>query len=678
MNKISVLALSIIISINCLVVNADNGPFKKKFEEAEILFSSENYLAALPIYLELANMEPDNANIAYKIGLCYFNSPLEKNKAETYFLKPVNKTSKNYKDGEYKEKDAPEISYKYLAQAYHYNYKFDEALETYEKYRPLINSSDIASLSEFIWLVEMSKYAKEAVKTPVNFTITNLGGKINSPFPDYAPVISADESTIIFTSRKNTTTGGEKDEFGQFFEDIYVSNKVDNEWSQPVDIGASINTAGNDATIGISVDGQQLFIYKDDNGDGNIYSSRLQGETWSVPAKLGSNINSKAWEPSASLSADGNTLFFVSDRKGGFGGRDIYFCSKLPNGEWSLAKNLGPSINTPKDEDSPFIHPDGQRLYFSSNGHKTMGGFDIFLSNINENGQWSQPENLGYPINTTDDDIFYVPTADGKGAYYSSFREGGYGEKDLYYMHVPEQKEAGLTVFRGTILDQYGGVPENLNITVTDNITGDIVGTYAPNVKTGKYLFILPPGGNYNITYEAEGYLFHSENIEVSQESAYQIINRPIELTDLKVGNKVVLKNIFFESGKATLMPESKTELEKLKQILLKNPKLTIEIGGHTDSKGRDEFNMKLSQDRANAVANELINSGIDSRRIKAVGYGETMPIAINTNPDGSDNKEGMAINRRFEFKILSLDGSNIEVEEPVKVPEELKKKKEK
>jgi tetratricopeptide (TPR) repeat protein len=481
LNVVKKLALTITLFCGYFIsfsLHADNASFKKKFIAAEDSIIVENYVGALKILTELNALEPNNANIAFKMGMCYLKSPLQKSKSIPFLEKAAENINPNYSENDYKETKAPDITIQYLAQAYHLANKFDEAIATYEKLKNLYAPSNVQEISSINLKIEMCKTGKELVANPVNILLTNLGPEINSEYPEYAPVISADEQTLIFTSRKPTGTGRLTTEDGKSYEDIYISSKQDGVWTKPMGIANNINSYYHEASIGLSVDAQELFIYKDDNGDGNIYSSKLLGETWTQPIKLGSNINSKSWETHATMSPDGSTLYFVSDRKGGFGGRDIYFCKRLPSGEWGLAQNAGKSINTNQEDDSPFIHPDGLKLYFSSKGHKSMGGFDIFVSNLDSTGKWGAPVNVGYPTNTSDDDIFYAPTTNGKGAYYSSFREGGFGEKDIYLLTFPEQKGAQVTVYKGIIKDIYGKVPEGMRISVFNSETAEPI---APN-----------------------------------------------------------------------------------------------------------------------------------------------------------------------------------------------------
>lgn len=595
----------------------------------------------------------------FKIGYCYLKSPFDNEKAIPYLERATTKISVDYQEGDHKEIKAPAEAMRYLANAYHRNYEFDAAIEAYEHFKTLIVENETVALSDIDRQIEICRNAIELLKTPINMTVTNAGKAVNSPYADYAPVISADESMLIFTSRRKGSTGKKFTEDGKFYEDIYICEKQqDGLWSKPKNMGGTINTSDHEATIGLAADGQTLLIYKYDNseGFGDIFVSKLIGERWTLPERLGSNVNTKAWEPHASISANGQMLFFTSNREGGYGGTDIYFARILPTGEWALAQNCGPVINTPYNEDAPYFHPDGKTLYFSSKGHSTMGGYDIFFSDLQEDGTWSKSENIGYPVSTTGDDVFFVPTADGKRAYYSSFKKDGFGDLDIYMIALPEQKEKKLTVYKGYVKDPFGNVPEDVLIDVYNNETGELTGKYKPNSVTGKYLFIFSEGGNYNITYKAKDHLFHSENLVVPEDMAYSEVNQAHEIKQVIAGATTILKNIFFDYAKATLRDESKAELANLYELLNENPKLMAEISGHTDAKGDPDFNMKLSQHRTQSVADYLVKQGINAKRLTAKGYGETQPIAPNVKPDGSDNPEGRTINRRIELKVVALN----------------------
>lgn len=517
------------------------------------------------------------------------------------------------------------------------------------------------------------KNAEKYAERPLKVEIRNLGPIINSPYPDYAPVISADESVLLFTSRRPGSTGGKTASDGLHYEDIYISEKKpDGTWSTPRNIGPPLNTATHDACIALSADGQTLFIFNSDNG-GDIFFSRLRGTRWSAPKNIGPPINSKYWEPSVCLSADERTLFFVSDRPGGMGGRDIYMCRRLPNGRWSNPINLGPPVNTPYDEDGPFFHPDGKTLFYSSNGPNSIGGFDIFRTELRPDSSWAPPVNLGYPINTAGDEIYFVLSASGLHGYYASERDDSYGEKDIYLIDFSTmqveappvaQKPAeekievtseppsiifrpNLTLVTGIIYDAQTQAPLEATITIIDNVKGDTIAVLTSNAATGKYLISLPAGRNYGIAVTAEGYAFHSENFVVEETQGYREVRKDIALEKYKSGTIIILRNIFFDFDKATLRPESKAELERVYQILVENPKMRVRIAGHTDSMGSDEYNQRLSEARAKSVYDYLIQKGIPAERLSYIGYGESKPIDTNETEEGRQN------NRRVELEIL-------------------------
>lgn len=655
--KAKVLLLALVMNLNGLL--AQNKDFSEKFLQAFSIYEEGNSYDALPLFLELHKMDSSNANVCYLVGDCYLKGRTGKANAVRYLQVAVKSVSPKYVGGDPAEKNAPVVAWKLLGDAYHIHSEFDKAIAAYETYKKeliLNKRSEPEILSDANHKIEMCHTAIDLMKKPVKIKIENMGPDINSPYADYCPVLTGDGNTMIFTTRRKESTGGETFE-GKYFEDIFITHFDGKKWSKAESISDQINTNGNEASVGVSPDGQEVLIYKDDNGDGNIYGTRLVGDVWSKPVKLNSTVNTKYWEPSAFISADGYYLYFVSNRPGGYGGRDIYVSKKEENGEWGKAENLGPLINSPYEEDAPFIHPDGVTLFFSSNGHKTMGGFDVFYSTLGDDGKtWGAPVNVGYPVNTPDDDVFYVVSTDKTKAYYSSFKEGGLGEKDNYMITFLEQKKAPLTLLKGIVKTDDGKVPQDIEITITDNETGKVVGIYRPNSKSGEYLFILPPGKDYNISYDAEGFLFYSENRNIPKNTNYYEIYRPIQLPPIIVGSKVVLNNVFFDFDKATLRPTSNIELRNIVRFLNKYPKVVVEISGHTDSKGEPKYNLKLSDDRAAAVTNYLIEKGIGKERMRSKGYGETMPAAPNKNPDDSDNPEGRQLNRRVELKIIEIN----------------------
>ncbi|MBI4929593.1 MAG: PD40 domain-containing protein [Bacteroidetes bacterium] len=649
--------------------NIDDGDsyFNKSQKEGYRLYN-----LALPLYVKANNFNSNNGLLNYKIGVCYLNSAF-KQKALPFLEKAykLNPTA-----GE-------NIRY-YLGQAYQMNMDWDKAIQRYQEYKAAIKPEDQASKTDVEKKLTECRNGIELVKNPVLVFIDNAGTEINSQYPDYAPVISADEAVMMFTSRRNNTSGGGIDENDQmYYEDIYISNGENGNWSMANNMGKPVNTENrHDATVALSADGQKLFIYLDDmtRGSGNIYECDLKGTSWSKPDKLNDNINTKFHESSASLTADGNTLYFVSNKEGGFGGHDIYKSAWDPKKQkWMEAENLGPIINTPYEEYSVFIHPDGKTLYFSSCGHKTMGGFDIFKTVWDDKKKkWSMTENVGYPINSSDDDVDFVLSANGKHAYYASYKADGYGDKDIYMitfitpknpvLNTEDNLLASLTepiketviakevavpitqvsILKGTIFDAVTKQMLEADIELVDNQLNQVIASFKSNSATGKFLVSLPAGKNYGIAVKKEGYLFHSENFDIPASSGSQEYVKDIGLNNIAVGQKIVLRNIFFDFDKSTLRPESTAELERLIKLMTDVGTLKIEIGGHTDSKGADDYNMKLSASRAQAVVDYLASHGIDKGRLTSKGYGETKPMAAN------DTDEGRQLNRRTEFEIKS------------------------
>ncbi len=753
-NKLLILFLLI---THCFFGQGSKKDYRQNFAEGNYLLLEKNYIMALKYFKVAYLIDSTNSNINYKMGMCYVESGVEKYKAVKYLEKAVLNVAQRYNPEDVNEQRAPVLAYYNLAEAYRSDYKFEQSNVYFKKFQDIVGTKNAELSKEITAHLKTNENADELVKDGAKVTIVNLGDSINTEYPEYSPVVSADESTLIFTSRRPGSTGGEKTPEGLYLEDIYVSNRqADGSWSSAKSIGININSNGNEANIGLSPSGDQLFVYRDING-GDIYMSKLEGDTWGMLVPLSPNVNTPAWETHATISADGSALYFVSNRKeGGLGGRDIWRCVKLPNGTWGVPYNLGPTINTPGDEDAPFLHPDGVTLFFSSTGHKNMGGFDVFKSTKNEDGKWSEPENLRAPINTPDDDIFYVQSADGKRGYISSNRKGNFGETDIYRVDYETANAVALTLLKGTLT--FNGTnksPAHTRILVTDSETGEVIQEIRPNEATGKYVMILTPGvkgktynmnfeadgyqplsttvvvpphsayqviekeyilqminlesktlgtmavkgvvrnkegkaipgaaiiikdnitgnlietfyttidsgsyyfvlnrgQNYNVSYEAKGYLFQSANINAPKVAEYSTLVKDIVLDKVEIGSKIVLNNIFFDSNKSILRKESSIEIDKLVKLMKEYPELTIEVSGHTDSKGNADVNLKLSQARSQSVVNAVVKKGIDIKSLVAKGYGKTMPIAPNALPNGKPDLKGMQLNRRVELKIVS------------------------
>ena len=652
---------------------SENDQFINKFELASDYTDDGDYHRAIAIYSGLLEEQPDNYNLNFKMGYCLLNTVLRKSEAVKYLEKASNGVQFNYNQYSSIETNAPVETWYYLAQSYHLDYEFEKALNILNSLKDTIND-DPGFINRIELQITYAKNAKEIVKTPINMVISNLGKNINSIYDEHSPVVSADETILIFTSKRESNIGKRMMDDGQYFEDIYASYKIDGEWIEAQNISDNINTPAHEASIGISVDANTIFIYRDDEGDGNIYFSEKDGLDWTVPKKLGSTINTRFRETHASLSADGQQLYFTSDRKGGYGGMDIYVVKKLPNGEWSKAQNLRPTINTAYDEEGPFIHYDGVTMFFSSQGHKSMGGFDIFSSFIDENENWSNPKNIGYPINTTDDDVFYWVTPDGRRAYYASHQSKSIGNNDIFIINLPESHVRNLTVLTGIAADIKGGILKNAEISVFDKNTGELVGTYMPDKITGEYLIILPKGKEYDISVAAEGYEESFENLSVPKESSFEETQEVISLEKVTLPKDYIInKNILFNFDKSQTTKQQNIPLQEVLTILITflsdNPEAVIEIGSHTDSKGSEEYNQFLSEKRAGYVKSILLKNNISDKSLIIRGYGENYPIAINSLSDGSDCIEGRKFNRRVTFKLIHSGKDKITFH-PVGVPD--------
>ena len=500
------------------------------------------------------------------------------------------------------------------------------------------------------------RFAAEAIKNPVPYEPKNLGPNINTADAEYLPIVTADGQSLIYTAVRGRQ------------EDFYRSEKLNGEW-QPGKPIEAINTQNNEGAQSISADGKFIVFTachrRDGMGGCDLYFSELKKGQWTSVTNIGAPINSAGWESQPSISADGKTLYFTSERRGGLGGKDIWVSHRQPNGRWSEPKNLGPPVNTVDDEQSPFIHPDGQTLYFMSNGHPGMGGFDLFLSRLQKD-QWGEPQNLGYPINTEGNEGALAVSLDGKTAYFATdilmVKEGvssfdnpqGKGTTDIYSFELPEQdRPQPVTYVKARVSDAVAGQRIVAKVEFVELQSGQI---YVSSVTEddGEFLVTLPAGKDYALNVAKEKYLFYSENFALTHSETpgepflLEIALTPIPgTTDESAKAKpIVLKNVFFETGSADLKKESLVELNRLKNLLEDNPSLKIQINGHTDNVGSDEDNLKLSDGRAKAVYDFLIENGITASRLKFKGFGETQPVASN------ETEEGRQQNRRTEFVI--------------------------
>lgn len=504
-------------------------------------------------------------------------------------------------------------------------------------------------------VLKRARFAFEAVKTPVPFNPVNLGDAINTKLDEYWPSLTADEQTLFITRLVPVNPNLPASELnGQ--EDFYYSKKQDDEtWGYANPLGYPINTDGNEGAPTVSADGQSYYFTacnrKDGYGKCDIYFSKRIGEKWTKPVNIGEPVNTKYWESQPSVSADGQRLFFVSGRPEGKGNLDIWVSFLQDNGKWGKPINLGDSVNTPFKEMSPFIHPDGKTLYFASDGWVGMGGDDLFVTHQKgTDTDWSKPQNLGYPINTNGDEMGLVVNIKGNLALFSSRREEEKG-RDIFEFDLPENLRPDLVTYvSGKVYDAVTKETLGTEIELFDLATSKRVALLNSNEGDGSFLVCLPSKKDYALSIEKSGYLFHSENFSLKNaKDNLKNYHLDVPLNPIKVGNKVVLKNIFFETDSYELKDESKAELNKLIQFLNLNTLIKVEISGHTDNIGTASHNNVLSENRAKSVYNYLIANEIDKSRLTYKGYGFDNPIATN------DTEEGRALNRRTEFKILGM-----------------------
>lgn len=627
--------------------------------------------------------------------------------AVKYFLRVLRQDPDYHFDIEY-----------WVGKSYQYGLDFDNALLYFNRYKqklikkPNYQGKDKTDMTTVDRAILECENGKRYVANPANFSILNIGREINSEFDDYGPVFSEREDELVFTSRRREDNSNQNVfEDNLPYEDIYFSKKSGGKWSFASNIGPTVNTLYHESSLAMSADGNTLFIYIDTNGGDIFYCERQSNGAWGEPIALPGIINSSFQEKSISISKDEKTLYFTSNRPGGLGGTDIYRATKDSKGHWSNVKNLGPRINTPLNDDGPFIDYDGVTFYFSSQGHNGMGGYDIYKSVYDTNtNDYSEPLNMGYPINTPDNEVYFITSADRKRAYYSSVREDGMGYTDIYVITASEgikpadpvvaktpepivtppkkdtvvvakitppkqdppkqdppkqdppkvepkkvepkkepKKELKPLVYVVNVVDAEGKKPLNAKIKLQGQRDNIIVGASSSTPGVYEFKITNPSPKDYRLSVELDGYVFYNQNLRIAGASEQEkTLSRTIEMRKVAVGVTSILRNIYFDYDRARFKTESYTELNKLETMLRQNQNMFVEISGHTDAYGKWDYNKQLSQKRAEAVKDYLTKKGIDPRRIKAVGYGETKPLASNDDED-----DGRELNRRVEFKVL-------------------------
>lgn len=636
MNKFKLLITSILLLITFSSFSQENKKAERMFNDAIKLYQKKHYSEAIKKLDDILEIIPNSPKALMLKGDIY-NDFGDFQKAVEEYKKSYNSDPNFY----------PATTY-IIGDVYFKNQDYKNAKIFYNKY--LMNGSPRKELVDKInSMIPICNFRDSLMQNPVNCKIRNLGSNVNSPGYEYVNAVSLDESLMYFT-RKDANINSN--------ENIFTANSAVNEagernWGSVKEIGKPISTDGNEGALCVSPDGTVIILTicnrRDTYGSCDLYFSNKLIDGWSEPINLGPDVNTKQWESQPTFAADGKTLYFVSNRSGGFGGSDIYMSKMDEKGYWSRPENLGPNINTSADEMSPFIHSDQKTLYFSSKGHLGMGGADLFVSKIGKDGKWQKPTNLGYPINTKDDEINLLLNASGTQAYISSQREDTKGFTDIYTFDLPQSVRPEFMAFiKGKVFDKETFKPLWAKFEILDMTQDSVIISSWSDPTNGEFIMSLPVDKNYALNVSCKGYLFYSHSFSLEnykKQNKTEILEIPMQA--IKIGESVTLKNIFFATNKSELLPESRAELNKLVKFLKSMTDITIEISGHTDNVGTDAYNNVLSNDRANAVYNYLINNGIPSERLSYKGYGKTKPI------DTNDTEEGRANNRRTEFKII-------------------------
>jgi outer membrane protein OmpA-like peptidoglycan-associated protein/tetratricopeptide (TPR) repeat protein len=644
----------------------------KNVKKGEKLFSAGlgTFPQALEHYLKAYKYNSDCAKLNYKIGVCFLAT--DKFYHATEYLEKAYLKDNNVTD---------DIHYM-LARAYHLNLDFENAIEQYKAY---YSSFSVKELEKFDVgvdnYIKQCKYGMDLVNNPVRVIINNLGERVNSEYDDYNPVLHPNLDIMYFTSRRETDGKNKRFEGdNKFYENVFTSEQAGDVWKRAKILDNKLDSKGNESVLTISPDGNNIYLYNGDEGGGDIMVSELKKGSWKSPKGISRRILSKDKETTIAFSPDGTEMFFVSNQDGTIGGMDLFY-SKLDEKEkWSEPINMGAAINTIYDEEGVYWHPKEDKVYFSSQGHNSMGGFDVFVIERDEEGMWSNPANLGYPINSPNDDIFFKIDENGKQAYYSSVRDNGAGGKDIYkiiflgeekemklktediylawnhkpvenmFYHDPTELKVDTALFMvGMVTDSKTAEKIKLaKVEVIDLDESKIIATGLTDTS-GYYKVKIPKKKDYGVEVTAKDYLFF---VTIANLSLKQVVDSKItsnfQLDKIDVGAKMVLKNIFFETNKATIKPESAAELERVAKLLKENPTIRLEISGHTDNVGSYRANQRLSEARAKSVVDYIVEQGVAQDRLEYKGYSFNQPIADN------NTAEGRAQNRRVEFKVLS------------------------
>ena len=663
-NKLILLLVTITTSLN---VGAQS--FKSLYFKSLHYLEVYDYSAALDILLEMKELDPENCNTHFFIGNCLMNIPNREKEAIPYYEKALESLTIAYKIANPREKNAPIDAIELLGNAYHMNYEFEKAIEKYEFYGNFLSEYNEDAVRSNARKIRRSKNALKLVQNPVDVKIYPLE-TVNSEFSEYKPLLNAQENTMFFTAKKPDGLTDNKDDQGDFYEHIYFSEKVGNNWTQAKLMPSPINTKKSTSALYLSADGQYLLssMVNNDNNIGplgrGIFESYKNGNVWTDPQIFQNKVNTSYLETSANMDLNKNMVFFVSDRDGGLGGKDLWMIKKLDNGSWSSPQNLGEPINTEYDEESPYFHSDGKTLYFSSKGHSSIGGLDIFKSELDKELNWSSPKNMGYPINTVNDDLSFVPTVTGNKAYFSSVRNGGKGKSDIYEMILPNQEESSLAVYKGKVTNQNGKPIKNIEVSVQNDKYYPVYKEFQINKSSGKFVFVFESGNFYNIKFDIDTLtIYDSINVSENQKGIFSY-SKSIEIAE----DEVVVSNAVIEI-------EEKITIEKqpmvINNVLKVSPVVSSNLSNDANSKS-------LESSEKSSKKTELVKDTLSTSNQPIIADNSNSVTQEDIGAKESDSKdekveEHILFYDNINFKSESSDLSNGEKSKLDKLIEDLK-----
>ncbi|MEK9619651.1 MAG: OmpA family protein [Flavobacteriales bacterium] len=667
MKNKSILLLVIVIITTSLDVSAQS--FKSLYFKSLHYLEVYDYSAALEILLEMKELDPENCNTNFFIGNCLMNIPNRGKEAIPYYEKALESLTIAYKIANPREKNAPIDAIELLGNAYHMNYEFEKAIEKYEFYGNFLSEYNKDAIRSNAKKIRRSKNALKLVQNPVDVKIYPLE-TVNTEFSEYKPLLNAQENTMFFTAKKPDGLTDKKDDQGDFYEHIYFSEKVGNNWTQAKLMPSPINTKKSTSALYLSADGQYLLssMVNNDKNIGplgrGIFESYKNGNGWTDPQIFQNKVNTSYLETSANMDLNKNMVFFVSDRDGGLGGKDLWMIKKLDNGSWSSPQNLGEPINTEYDEESPYFHSDGKTLYFSSKGHSSIGGLDIFKSELDKELNWSSPENMGYPINTVNDDLYFVPTVTGNRAYFSSVRNGGKGKSDIYEIILSNQEESNLAVYKGKVTNQNGKPINNIKVSVQNDKYYPVYKEFQINESSGKFVFVFESGNSYNIKFDIDTLtIYDSINVSEKQKGIFSY-SKSIEIAE----DQVVVSNAIIET-------EEKVTTEKqpmvINNVLEVSPVVSSNLSNDANSKSLE------SSDKASKKT-DLVKDTLSTSKQPIIADNSnsvTKEDVVAKKSDSKDEKveKHILFYDNINFKSESSDLSNSEKSKLDKLIEDLK-----